>query len=393
MLPVAFCLLLGWAFNGDAGPTQQRVDLLDLDKSELTTTLIDALHQANPTLLLCPMDNNAGDDCGLKDTTLDEAQAIERARSGQTQALLILPQGYTQAVMKGTAVQIEFYSTSNPDLPSPVQRTVEAVLQRVNSASLATGVAGAMLEAVAPADRAPFFSTALRQQFVADVFTKTTTALAAEPPVIRYISTKAEPDMRQQNGFNQSVPGMGAMYTMFTVLAGMAVLWRERRQWTLQRLVVLPISKAQLVAGKITTYFVLGMIQYLIVFIVGYFVGVDFGNNPLALLLIVVAFVLCITALTFAIAPHISSEGQANGMARLLGLSLAPLGGAWWPLEIVPPFMRIIGHISPVAWAMDGFHKLIFDQAGLAAVFPEIGVLLGAAMLLFLIAVRTFKYE
>lgn len=71
------------------------------------------------------------------------------------------------------------------------------------------------------------------------------------------------------------------------------------------------------------------MIQYLIVFIVGYFVGVDFGNSPLALLLIAVAFVLCITALTFAIAPHISSEGQANGMARLLGLSLAPLGGAW----------------------------------------------------------------
>lgn len=393
VLPVLLTLVLGWAFSENDGPTKQRVDLLDFDQSELSTAFIHELQQANETLLLCPQDNSQDDACGLEGASLDKTIALDRVRHGNTQALIIIPQGYAQALRQMQPVQIDFYSTANPNLPSPVQRTVEAVLQRANGAALAAGVAGALLEAVAPMQKAHFFSSQVRQQFLSAVFGDTTTTLADLPPVIRYISTKAEVDQRQANGFNQSVPGTGAMYTMFTVLGGLATLWRERRQWTLQRLVVLPISKMQLLAGKIGTYFTLGMIQYLLIFGVGYVVGVDFGRNPLALLCVLAAFVLCVTALTFALAPHITSEGQANGLTNLIGLSLAPLGGAWWPLEIVPSYLRTIGHLSPVAWAMDGFHQLIYDGADFGAVLPEIGVLLGAALLLFAIAVRTFRYE
>ena len=50
----------------------------------------------------------------------------------------------------------------------------------------------------------------------------------------------------------------------------------------------------------------------------------------------------------------------ANALAVLLSLTLAPLGGAWWPLEIVPAWMQAIGHVSPVAWAMDAYRSLTF---------------------------------
>jgi ABC-2 type transport system permease protein len=393
ILPIVFSLLLGWTFGDDDGPTYQRVDLLDLDQSTQSAALIEELRQANQTLLLCPQDNNAADLCRLAGAALTEALVLDRVRRGRSQALLVIPAGYAQAVTGGTAVQLDFYSTADLTNPSPVQRTVEAVLQRTNTAALATGVAGAVLEAIAPAANIPFFSAQTRQQFSTAVFQQAITTLAAQPPVVRFISTKADLDTRLDNGYNQSVPGMGAMYTMFTVMGGMAVLYRERRQWTLQRLVVLPITRAQLLGGKILTYFTLGVIQYLIVFGVGYFVGVDFGRSLLALLLVIVAFVLCITALTFALAPHVTSEGQAEGIARLLGLTLAPLGGAWWPLEIVPGWMRTLGHLSPVAWVMDALHKLIFYNAGLGDVLLEIGVLVGAAAVLFGVAVRTFKYE
>ena len=393
VLPVALSFLLGFAFSSNGGPVQQRVDLIDLDNSTRSQALIEELHQANETLLLCPIDNTQDDACGLEGATLDKTQALERVQHGNSEALIVIPQGYAQSLTQMQPVQIDFYSTDDPSVPSPVQRTLNAVLQRANSAALASGVAEAMLNAVAPPDQVHFLSAQARQQFANAVFSDTTTTLAEQPPVIRYIPTKADADQQQVNGFNQSVPGMGAMYTMFTVLGGMATLWRERRQWTLQRLVVLPISRAQLLGGKIATYFTLGLIQFLLVFGVGSFVGVDFGRSPLALLCVLAAFVLCITALAFALAPHVTSDGQANGITNLLGLTLAPLGGAWWPLEIVPPFMRTIGHISPVAWAMDGFHKLIFDNASFSAVLPEIGVLVGAALILFVVAVLTFKYE
>jgi ABC-2 type transport system permease protein len=78
---------------------------------------------------------------------------------------------------------------------------------------------------------------------------------------------------------------------------------------------------------------------------------------------------------------------------NLVGLTLAPLGGAWWSLDIVPEFMRVIGHLSPVAWAMDAFRKLIFENAALVNILPELGILLAFTAAFFVIGVLRFKYD
>ena len=77
----------------------------------------------------------------------------------------------------------------------------------------------------------------------------------------------------------------------------------------------------------------------------------------------------------------------------LMGLILAPLGGAWWPLDIVPEFMRIAGHLSPIAWAMDGFKDLLFYNGSLVDIFPEVAALLIFALAFTSIAVWNFSYE
>ena len=104
------------------------------------------------------------------------------------------------------------------------------------------------------------------------------------------------------------------------------------------------------------------------------------------------AFVLCITSVTFAIAPVLRSEGQAGVVNQLLALTFAALGGAWWPLEIVPDFMQRLGHLTPVAWAMDAFRQLIFFGGGLAAIAPDLAVLGVASAVLFLVGIWRFRY-
>jgi ABC-2 type transport system permease protein len=155
---------------------------------------------------------------------------------------------------------------------------------------------------------------------------------------------------------------------------------------------VFPITRGQILGGKILTYFTLGMLQYLVVFAVGLVVGLDFGPNPALILLVMVAFVLCCTALTFAVAPSLHSEGQASVVTQLLSLTFASLGGAWWPLEIVPEFMQRIGHLTPVAWVMDAFRQLIFFGGGLMVILPQVGVLFAAALVLFGVGIWRFRY-
>ena len=398
VIPVLLTLVIGWGLGrigGSGGVTRLRVDMIDLDQSDMSARLLDELRAANGALALCPIDNDADDFCRLEDGPLDLERAIERARAGRTEALIVVHAGYGAALETFQRARIDYYSTSDPMQPDPVLQSLEAVLQRVNSASMTTGVAGALLDNLTAALNQPVISETVRAQFLQSLYRSAERQLSEQPAPVRFRVADAADSGGDgsDNGFNQSAPGMGSLYVMFTVLGGMAVLLRERRQWTLQRLIALPLSRAQILGSKIGAYFALGMIQYFIVFAVGAAAGMNSGANPLALLTVMAAFVLCITALTFALAPWITSEGQARGLVLLLSLSLAPLGGAWWPLEIVPGFMQTLGHLSPVAWAMDGFHDLIWFNGGFGDVLPEIGVLLGAAAVLFVIGVRSFKYE
>jgi ABC-type multidrug transport system permease subunit len=196
-----------------------------------------------------------------------------------------------------------------------------------------------------------------------------------------------------QQGLGQSVPGMGTMFVMMTVFGSMAALIVERQQGTLQRLAVMPVSRRTLLAGKILARFGLGLLQFLVVFVVGALLGMDFGQAPLALLLLVIAYTLSVTALSFAIGSGLKNPAQASGLSLLLTLTLAPLGGAWWPMSISPRFMQVIGHVSPIAWAMDGFTALTYEGAHLADVWVPLVVLLGMAVVAFVVAIPRFRYQ
>ncbi len=106
-----------------------------------------------------------------------------------------------------------------------------------------------------------------------------------------------------------------------------------------------------------------------------------------------VTFTLCMTALSVALATLLRTEQQGYAVLLLLAQTLAPLGGAWWPLDVVPPFLRVIGHLSPVAWAMDSFRLLIFENANVISILPNVGVLLMMAVGFFAFAIWHFKYD
>jgi ABC-2 type transport system permease protein len=84
---------------------------------------------------------------------------------------------------------------------------------------------------------------------------------------------------------------------------------------------------------------------------------------------------------------------QAASMLNLVVLIAAPLGGAWWPLEIVPQWMQTVGQLSPVAWAMNGFRSVIFHGGGVESVIPLVLVMLGMTVVVSLFAVSRLKYE
>jgi ABC-2 type transport system permease protein len=70
---------------------------------------------------------------------------------------------------------------------------------------------------------------------------------------------------------------------------------------------------------------------------------------------------------------------------------LSGLGGAWVPLEITGATFQAIGHMSPVAWAMDGFKNISIRGLGLEAAWLPAAALAGYAVLFFAIAAWRFR--
>lgn len=399
VLPVIMSVLLGGAFNVEA-PTQLRFDILDQDETAQSQAFIDALRAENSTLLLCPMDHSEEGGCMMpQKNELTRDEMVTRLTDGVSAAVLIIPEGFGTALDSFTPVSLEYYSIGNLTTGDAVLQSVDAVLQEMNVAGVAAQIATGMGDRLTGpgANGTIFADETARAEFAQEAYASANSQWAETTVGVRYVLSAEGEQNSDENvapsGYSQSVPGMATMFVLFTVLGGMSLLLEERKQWTLQRLVVMPISRAQILGGKILARFTTGILQFGLLFIVGLFVGLDFGNNIPALLLVVVTYTLCITALTFAMGTIVRTEMQAGGLVTLLSLVLAALGGAWWPLEIVPDFMQVMAHISPVAWAMDGFTQLLFYGGGLVDVLLPVGVLLAATAVLFALGISRFQYD
>jgi ABC-type multidrug transport system permease subunit len=398
VLPIGLTLMLGFFVGGGNSPTQIRVDLIDLDQSAASTQFISSLREVNNTLLFCPADD-ADDNCNLGDSDmLTVEQSIERVQNVDTRALIVIPEGYADNLQTAQPISIEYYARSDGSggFNDPVLVSLQTVVQRINAA-LHISTIGTDAVANLRVDDEPvtvFADESEQAAFAEALRNEAETLLTQQENPVQFVLTSGDTATGTLvSGFGQAVPGQGATFVMFTVLGGMAMLMRERREWTLQRLIVLPLSRAQVLGGKILAFVALGMIQFAVVFTVGMLTGTNFGNAPVAMLLLMFTFVLATTALAFAVATRLKSEEQAGGVALLLSFTLAPLGGAWWPLHITPPLMQLIGHLTPTAWVMDGFQDIIFYGGGLVDVLPEMAVLLVIAAVFFAIGIIGFRYE
>jgi len=142
---------------------------------------------------------------------------------------VVIAAGYAAALETFEQAGIDDYASADPLQPDAVLQGLDAVLQRVNSASMTAGVAGALLDNLTAGLGLPAFNEAVRTEFLDWLYRNAEQKLIEMPASVRFETGEEEAGLdASDNGFNQSAPGMGSLYVMFTVLGGMAVLLRER---------------------------------------------------------------------------------------------------------------------------------------------------------------------
>ncbi len=382
-MPLLFTFVLEQAleagFGEDEIATSWPLAVVDEDGSSWSEKLIAAL-EADPSVEVRQMD-------------LEEAQAMldDQALS----AALVIPTGFGIGIFVGDPVTASFLQSA--DLITESQILLEAVNAAV--ADLAGSLAAADLAVQVAAEVGLFedADAAAIEAYRAEALERALAELALARPVAttaQAVTRLDDPGPSIPNGASQTSPGMLVMFALFFTFGGGVSLIVERDEGTLRRLLVMPLGKGTLLAGKLAGIFAGALVQMAIMVLAGQFLfGVSWGQTPPALIAMLLAYGLAGTALGLMVAALARTAAQANALGTVSIMALASLGGAWWPIEIVPAWMQSLALALPTGWAMRGFQDIITRGLGLPEVALETVVLAGFAALFLGIGIWRFRFE
>lgn len=188
------------------------------------------------------------------------------------------------------------------------------------------------------------------------------------------------------------VGGYALMFLLFSVTASAASLFEEKNQGIFSRLLSMPVKRHHILWSKYLFNTLLGVLQTLAMFFFSSLLfDVDIYSNFLVLVVVALFAASACTAFGMCLASISKTPAQAQGLGTLFILSMSSLGGAWWPLSIVPPFMQAIAKLTIVYWGIEGFTGALWEQASLLDLAPTLGVILIITLALNALSIWRFK--
>lgn len=308
----------------------------------------------------------------VKLRTYPSGASVERAvRLERIQGGVVVPAGYDEAVRAGQPVSVTL-------IVDPTSRDAAAVRSQVSAA--VSGQAAVVEAARFASDGPAGFDQGLalaRSQAAAGVSLDVRT------------STAGKPGLSGMRSKDYAVVGELVLFLFLIGLTSAGDLVEARRDGTARRITASPTPTWAVVAGEGLGRYAILIVQATFIIVLG---GVVFGvswGDPVGVAMVVGAFALVGTCVSLLVGTLARSNEQATSLGPPIGIALAMLGGAMWPLEIVGRAMRTVGHVTPHAWALDAFVKLIGNGASARGVLPQVAVLLlFSAALLPLAALR-----
>ncbi|RYZ85941.1 MAG: ABC transporter permease [Proteobacteria bacterium] len=201
------------------------------------------------------------------------------------------------------------------------------------------------------------------------------------------------------NPIQQTVPAWTLFGMFFIVIPLTNSMIRDRRLGIFKRLLSFPITKWHLILGKVLPFVFINIVQFLIMFSVGFILLPRVTGLQLPLdfsiagvLLVTIASALAATAYALLISCFAKSSEQAHAFGAFSVVILAIIGGVMIPRFVMPEFMQTISVVSPLQWGLDAYLDLIVKKRDVIAVLPKVFLLLGFATIAAIISGLRFRW-
>lgn len=348
VFPLLMIMVLGLAFGGTNEP---RVAVVAPASSPLAADLVAGLEDASG-LEVQPYD--------------DRATAVDAVEEGRAEAAVLVPPGYDARVLAGESARVDYLSRADraaQQVSMIVRAVVDEQAARLRAATTLADRTGTELGA------------AVRR----------TDAVAAS--VVRVdvtTRTAGEAVFPESLGrFDLGASSQLLLFIFITSMTAAAALIETRRLGVARRMFASPTRVSWIVAGEALGRIGIAAMQGLIIMAGAALVfGVSWGSPGPALLLML-TFATVAGGAGMLLGALATTSQQAIAAGLLVALGLSALGGSMMPLEFFSPTLLTVAHLTPHAWAADGFAALVRQDGTLVSVLPELGVLVLYAAVLF----------
>lgn len=204
------------------------------------------------------------------------------------------------------------------------------------------------------------------------------------------IEAVGNPRAGRPSSVQQNVPAWLIFGMFFVVMPISSLFIVERREGTLARLASQQVSFFTLLLGKVVPFFVINLGQVVLMLLAGHTLVPWLGGEALAVparwdLLAAVAASTSLAAIGWGLLVAVCARTmeQATVIGGVGNILAAAIGGIMVPRFVMADTMQAWVDLSPMAWALDGFHAVILRQGGAADVAaPCLKLLLLAAVFL-----------
>ena len=195
------------------------------------------------------------------------------------------------------------------------------------------------------------------------------------------------------NTFDQNVPGFSVTFLLLGMLLGISLGLLDERDWgTFDRVRALPVPSGHILLGKLVARFAVGTLQMLLLFGVGFLVfDMSLGPEPWALLLPILGIAFAGTAFGLVVAGVARTRDAVLPIGSIAVVTMAAVGGCWWPIDLEPQWMRTVALAFPTTWAMEAFNDLMIRSRGAKAAVVPTAVLLAYGVVYLGIGLALFR--
>lgn len=351
IFPIALVLLIGVQFGGGFAPV---VGVHRADDGQLSDEIVTGLEEDGSVEVLEFEDDD------------ELTTAVER---GSAQAGILLPAGMEDSATSGDVVEIGLMSR-----PDGTGRQLQSVVGAV------------IADVMAPVGAARFAAVETGTPFSETIAVAEQMSGQAEPIEIG-VSAVGEAEFPDTLGqFDLGASSQLVLFVFLTALAGSSALILTRQLGISKRMLSTPTPIGTIVVGESLGRFGTALLQGVYIMILTLIIfQVDWGD-PLGAVLILIALSAVGAGAGMLMGATFSNDQQAAGVGVMVALGLAALGGAMFPIDLFSPTMQRIAHITPHAWALDGYAELVRRGGSTIDILPELGVLALYALVLLALA-------